>query len=123
MTPGGRWGHGRFGVAPRPGLQNKEMTMVTYIGLMKFTDKGIQGVKDTTRRAAAAKEVAGRFGVTMREIYWTLGEYDVVSVLDAQDEASLTAFNLAIAAQGNVRSQSLRAFTSAEMDKVLAKLP
>jgi uncharacterized protein with GYD domain len=99
------------------------MTMVTYIGLMNFTDKGIQGVKDTTKRAAAAKEVAGRFGVTMREIYWTLGKYDLVCVLDAQDETSLTAFNLAIAAQGNVRSQSLRAFTAAEMDKVLAKLP
>lgn len=97
--------------------------MVTYIGLMNFTDKGIQAVKGTTQRAAAAREVAGKFGVTMREIYWTLGSHDMVCVLDAADEQSLTAFNLAIASQGNVRSQSLRAFSSAEMDKVLAKLP
>ena len=97
--------------------------MVTYIGLMKFTDKGLGAVKDTTKRAAAAKEVAGRFGVTMRDIWWTLGEYDVVCVLEAQDETSLTAFDLAIASQGYVRSQSLRAFTASEMDKVLAKLP
>jgi uncharacterized protein with GYD domain len=97
--------------------------MVTYIGLLNFTEKGIQGIKTTTQRAAAAKEVASRFGVNMREIYWTLGQYDLVCVLEAADEASLTAFNLAVAAQGNVRSQSLRAFNAAEMDKVLAKLP
>jgi uncharacterized protein with GYD domain len=97
--------------------------MVTYIGLMNFTDKGLQSVKSTTQRAAAAKEVAGRYGVTMREIWWTLGNHDIVCVLDAADEQSLTAFELAIAAQGNVRSQSLRAFTAAEMDKVLARLP
>ena len=97
--------------------------MVTYIGLMNFTDKGLQSVKSTTQRAAAAKEVAGRYGVTMREIWWTLGNHDIVCVLDAADEQSLTAFELAIATQGNVRSQSLRAFTAAEMDKVLSRLP
>jgi uncharacterized protein with GYD domain len=97
--------------------------MVTYIGLMKFTDKGIAAVKDTTKRAAAAKEVAGRFGVTMREIYWTLGEYDLCCVLDGQDEASVTAFTLAVTSQGNVKSELLRAFTAAEVDKILAKLP
>jgi len=97
--------------------------MVTYIGLMNFTDKGLQSVKSTTQRAAAAKEVAGRYGVTMREIWWTLGNHDIVCVLDAADEQSLTAFELAIASQGNVRSQSLRAFSAAEMDKVLSRLP
>ncbi len=97
--------------------------MVTYIGLLSFTDKGIASIKQTTQRAAAAKEVGQRMGVNMRDIYWTLGQHDIVCVLEAADEASITAFNLAVAGQGNVRSQSLRAFTSAEMDKVLAKLP
>jgi uncharacterized protein with GYD domain len=99
------------------------MTMVTYIGLLSFTDKGIQGIKQSTQRAAAAKEVGQQMGVNMREIWWTLGQHDIVCVLEAADEASITAFNLAIAGQGNVRSQSLRAFSAAEMDKVLAKLP
>jgi uncharacterized protein with GYD domain len=99
------------------------MTMVTYIGLLSFTDKGIQGVKQTTQRAAAAKEVGQRMGVNMREIWWTLGQHDIVCLLEAADEASITAFNLAVAGQGNVRSQTLRAFNAAEMDKVLAKLP
>jgi uncharacterized protein with GYD domain len=97
--------------------------MITYIGLMSFTDKGLQGIKDTTKRAAAAKDGARKFGVNMREIYWTAGEYDLVCVLEADDEASITAFSLATAAQGNVRSKSLRAFTAPEMDKVIAKLP
>ena len=96
--------------------------MVTYIGLLNFTDKGIQSIKSTTQRAAAAKEVAGRFGVTMREIWWTMGDCDLVCVLEGQDEASIAAFNLAIAMQGNVRSRSLRAYSAGEMDKILAKL-
>ena len=78
--------------------------MITYVGLVNFTDKGIAAIKDTTKRAAAAKEVAGRFGVTMRDIYWTLGAYDLVCVLEAKDEASLTAFNLALACCSASRS-------------------
>ena len=97
--------------------------MVTYIGLLSFTDKGIQSVKQTTQRAAAAKEVGQKMGVKMRDIWWTLGEHDVVCVLEAADEASITAFELAVAGQGNVRSKSLRAFTAAEMDKILGKMP
>mgnify|MGYP005613883817 FL=1 len=97
--------------------------MITYIGLLSFTDKGIQGIKDSPKRAAAAKEAGKKFGVNMREIYWTMGEYDLVCVLEADSEQSLAAFNLAIAMQGNVRSHSLRAYSASEMEGVLAKLP
>jgi len=97
--------------------------MFTYIGLLNFTDKGIQSIKDSPRRAAAAKEIGKKLGVNMREIYWTMGQHDIVCVLEADSEASLTAFNLAIAQQGNVRSQSLRAFSASEMETVLGKLP
>jgi len=97
--------------------------MLTYIGLLSFTDKGIQTVKDTTKRAAAAKELAKKLGVNMREIFWTTGECDIVCVLEADDENALAAFSLASAMQGNVRSRSLRAFSASEMDKILAKLP
>jgi uncharacterized protein with GYD domain len=96
--------------------------MSTYIGLLNFTDKGVQSVKASPRRAAAAKEMAGRYGVTMKDIYWTLGAHDIVCVLEAADDASVTAFNLAIAMQRNVRSQTLKAFSASEIEKVLAKL-
>lgn len=97
--------------------------MITYIGLLNFTDKGIQSIKESTKRAAAAKEAGKKMGVNMREVFWTMGEYDLICVLEADDEATLTAFNLAIAKEGNVRSKSLRAFSASELDKALAKLP
>jgi len=97
--------------------------MITYVGLLSFTEKGMQGIKDTTKRAAAAKEAAKKFGVNMREVFWTMGECDMVCVLEADDESSLAAFNLATAMQGNVRSRSLRAYSAGEMDKILTKLP
>jgi uncharacterized protein with GYD domain len=97
--------------------------MVTTIGLLNFTEKGLQGIKSTTQRAAAAKEVASRFGVNMRDVWWTTGDCDMVCVLEGQDEASIAAFSLAIAMQGNVRTRSLRAYSAGEMDKILAKLP
>jgi uncharacterized protein with GYD domain len=97
--------------------------MITYVGLMSFTDKGLQAVKDTTKRAAAAKEAAKKAGVNMREILWTMGEYDLVCVIEAEDEKALAAFSLATAMQGNVRTRSLRAYTAGEMDDILAKLP
>jgi uncharacterized protein with GYD domain len=97
--------------------------MITYIGLLSFTEKGLQGLKDTTKRAAAAKEAAKKFGVNMREVFWTMGECDMICVLEAEDENSLAAFNLGIAMQGNVRSHSMRAYSAGDMDKILAKLP
>lgn len=97
--------------------------MITYVGLMSFTDKGIQSVKDTTKRSVAAKEAAKKAGVTMRELYWTMGKYDLVCVLEAEDEHALAAFSIATASQGNVRINSMRAYSSQEMDKILAKLP
>lgn len=97
--------------------------MITYIALMSFTDKGIVGIKDSTKRAAAAKEAATKFGVRLRELYWTLGTYDLVGVIEGDSEQAITAYALAIAAQGNVRTHSLRAFTAAEMDAILPKLP
>jgi uncharacterized protein with GYD domain len=97
--------------------------MVSYIALASFTDQGAKTVKDTVKRADAVKDLAGRFGVTMKSIYWTLGQYDVVTVCEANDEASITAFGLALAAQGNVRTQTLRALTRDEMTNILSKLP
>ena len=97
--------------------------MLTYIVLGSFTDQGLRTIKDTTKRADAAKEMAARFGVKMREIYWTQGQYDLVTICEADDEAAISAFGLAIGAAGNVRFQTLRAFTKDEMNGILAKLP
>jgi uncharacterized protein with GYD domain len=96
--------------------------MFTHIALLTFTDKGLHAIKDTTKRAAAAKEAARKTGVNMRDMFWTLGEFDAICVLEAEDEAALTAFSITTSQQGNVRTRTLRAYPAAEMDKILAKL-
>ncbi|MGZ5182429.1 MAG: GYD domain-containing protein [Ramlibacter sp.] len=97
--------------------------MTTYIGLATFTDQGLRSVKDTVKRSDAARELAARFGVTMKDIYWTLGEYDLVITCDAKDEAAMVAYTLAISTAGNVRFQSLRALSRDEMAGVISKMP
>lgn len=96
--------------------------MPTYVVLSNFTEQGIRSVKETTRRADAVKELARKYGVTAREFLWTLGTHDVVVVFDAPDDESMTALGLAIGALGNVRTQTMRAFTREEMQGVLARL-
>lgn len=96
--------------------------MVTYIALASFTDQGIKNIKETTRRADAVKELGAKFGVNMKEIYWTLGQYDLVVFFEAADEAAVTAFGLSVAAAGNVRMQTLRAFSKDEMNAILGKM-
>ncbi|HEX3381959.1 MAG TPA: GYD domain-containing protein [Paraburkholderia sp.] len=97
--------------------------MATYVVLMQFTDQGIRAVKNSTQRAGQAAEMAKSFGCEMKQIYWTLGEYDIVSVIDAADEQSFLAFGLALGSAGNIRSQTLRAFTKDEMSAVIGRLP
>lgn len=96
--------------------------MATYIILSNFTEQGIRNVKDTTNRADTVRETAKKFGVTTKEIYWTLGSFDVVALFDSPDEASITALALALGQAGNVRTQMLRAFNKEEMKGVLGKL-
>ena len=96
--------------------------MATYISLSNFTDQGVRSVKDTTKRAEAVREMAKKFGVTVKDLYWTLGRYDVVGIFEGPDEASITAFALAIAGAGNVRTETMRAFSREEMNGVLRKL-
>ena len=96
--------------------------MATYIILSSFTDQGIRNIAETTNRADAVREVAKKFGVATKEIYWTLGRYDVVALFDSPDDASITALALALGSQGNVRTQVLRAFNKDEMKGVLGKL-
>ena len=97
--------------------------MATFVVLVNFTDQGIRNVKDTGKRADAYRELAKKAGATVKEIYWTLGKHDVVSILDAPDTATVTALNLSAGALGNVRTQTLPAFTADEIGGILAKMP
>ena len=96
--------------------------MPTYVALCSFTDQGIRSVKDTLKRADAVTEAAGKFGAKMTQIYWTLGKHDLVTIIEAPDDESATAFGLSIGAAGNVRTQTMRAFSKDEMRAILGKL-
>jgi len=96
--------------------------MATYILLVNFTDQGIRTVKDTTKRAAAFQEMSKQLGVTVKDMYWTLGSYDLVITLDAPDTATITAVGLTLGAAGNIRTQTLTAFSATEMGGILDKM-
>jgi len=96
--------------------------MITYVVLANFTDQGIRSAKDSPKRADAFKKMAATFGVTVKELFWTQGRYDVVTILDAPDEFSVTALNLSLSALGNVRTESLRAFSAADMTSIVGKM-
>jgi uncharacterized protein with GYD domain len=96
--------------------------MVTYIVLVNFTDQGIRNVKDTPKRAKAWEEMAKTFGATVKGLFWTQGQYDVVTIVEAPDEASAMALTLSLGALGNVRTQTLRAFSAADMTGIVGKM-
>ena len=96
--------------------------MVAYVVLGNFTDQGIRNVKDSPKRADAFKEMAKTFGVTVKELVWTQGRYDIVTLLDAPDEAAVMSLGLSLGALGNVRTETLRAYSAADMTKIVGKM-
>lgn len=96
--------------------------MATYITLCNFTEKGAHDIKDTLKRTEAAKAAAKQFGATIKEVLWLQGQYDLIVIFEATDEIAMTAFLLNTIKAGNIRGQTLRAFTAAEMEKILAKV-
>ena len=96
--------------------------MPTYIVLGQFTDQGIRNVKDTSKRADAAKELAKKLGAKVLDLYWTIGRYDLALILDAPDDETMVAFGLSAGKIGNVRTETLRAFSQAETNQILKRV-
>lgn len=82
--------------------------MATFVVLAGFTDQGLRNVKETIGRAEAFKEMAKKSGVTVKDMYWTLGQYDVIAICEAPDDEAATALSLSVCSRGNVRSKTLR---------------
>ncbi len=96
--------------------------MATFISSMKFTQQGMQGIGETTKRAASLKAAAKKMGVKVLGSYWTLGEYDGVLIFEAENDEAATALMLQLGSLGNVQTNTVRAFTASEMDKILEKV-
>ena len=95
--------------------------MATYIVLADWTEKGVQGFKDSVERYQAGESQLRSMGVEYTGIYWTLGGHDMVSIVEAPDDQTLAAALLAVAGQGNIRTTTLRAFSADEMRDVIGK--
>jgi uncharacterized protein with GYD domain len=95
--------------------------MPSYVSLMNWTDQGVKDFKDSLERYEAAEQAAANFAVKFHDIYWTVGAYDLIAIVEAPDEETVTAFLLAIGAQGNLRTTTLRAFDANEMKGIIAK--
>ena len=95
--------------------------MVTGIAFLKWTDHGVDTYRETVDRLGAALKLAGKFGVEVKEIYWTPGgPYDLVGVAEGPDTKSLTAFCLALQSGGYLRATWAEAFRADEMRQVIA---
>ena len=97
--------------------------MATYVVLVSFTDQGIRKVRQTTKRAKAGTAAAEKLGIKVKDRYWTMGAYDFVIVVDAPNDEAVTAWTLGTGSLGNVRTQTLRAFSADEINSILAKIP
>jgi uncharacterized protein with GYD domain len=96
--------------------------MATYISLLNFTAQGLRDVKDTVKRSESARKLGEKFGVTLKDIYWTQGRYDLVIVSEGSDETALNAFFLSLGKLGNITAQTLRGFTAADMQRIVDKI-
>ena len=93
--------------------------MPTYVVLYRFTDEGLKTIKDTVKRAREIRAENEKRGFKVVGTYWTQGQYDLVSVVEAPSEDAMLAGLFNIAQAGNVHSETLRAYTDAEMEKAL----
>lgn len=95
--------------------------MPAYITLANFTEQGARNIKDSPARFEAFKAAAEAAGVTIKSVHWTTGAYDLVIVAEGSEDAAMS-LALKTAALGNVRTQTMRAFSAAEMRKLVADL-
>jgi uncharacterized protein with GYD domain len=97
--------------------------MPRFVSLIDWTEQGIANFRDTVDRYEAAEQQFEQLGVRLIDVYWTLGEHDIVAVLEAPDDETATAALLAVGSQGNIRTKTMRAFSRDEMRAVLDKAP
>ena len=95
--------------------------MATYVSLINWTQQGIQNYQETTQRAEQFTRLVEGNGGTVRELFWTLGAYDLVCVADFPDEETGVAVLLQVGSQGSVRTTTLRAFTTAEITDIIRR--
>jgi uncharacterized protein with GYD domain len=96
--------------------------MSTYISLVKWTEQGVKNARDTVRRAREFQSDVERRGGKVLSIYWTQGRYDLITAVDFPDEQTAMAQLLALGGIGNIRTETLHAFSESEMEAIIRKM-
>jgi uncharacterized protein with GYD domain len=95
--------------------------MPTYVTLMNWTGQGIRTAKDTVQRRDQANALAEKHGASIEQVYWTVGPYDLVTIIEAPDDESATAMLLELGSAGNLRTTTLRAYDREEMSGIIQR--
>ena len=96
--------------------------MATFVTLINFTDQGIRNIKDSPKRFESFKALVEAQGGTVKSVYYTQGNYDMVVIVEGDEGAVMTG-NLTVGSLGNVRTQTLRGFSVDEMKSFISKMP
>jgi uncharacterized protein with GYD domain len=100
-----------------------EALMPTFILSLNWTDQGIRGVKEAPKRSQAAKELAKKLGVDIKQVYLTSGEHDLLLIVETPSGDNVAKFALALGSLGNVRTSTARAWPETEFQKLISELP
>jgi uncharacterized protein with GYD domain len=97
--------------------------MPTYISMLRYTQQGISNAKNAPARIDAAKEAYKKAGGELKAVYLTLGQYDLVAIAEMPNDEAVARLALGMGMQGNIRTETMRAFTEAEFRKIVGALP
>ena len=95
--------------------------MPIYVGLGNWTDQGTKDFRGAVHRGNSFREAVEQAGGRVRELVWTMGEYDFVTVVEAPDDETAATLVLRVAAVGNVRTKTMRAFDADQMSDIIAR--
>jgi uncharacterized protein with GYD domain len=115
-------GADRLSWLQRRPLTTKGVAMPTYISLIRYTEQGVKTFTELSQRLEETKKAGESVGATLVGYYLTMGQYDAVAISEAPDDATIARLALAASARGNVRTETLRAFTEEEARKIAAEL-
>jgi uncharacterized protein with GYD domain len=104
-------------------LTREENRMPMYISMLRYTQQGIGAAKKAPARIDAAKEAYKKAGGELKAIYLTMGQYDLVAIAEMPNDETVARMTLALGAEGNIRSETMRAFTETEFRKIAGSLP
>lgn len=97
--------------------------MATYISMVRYTQQGIEKIKESPARLDAARKAFEQHGAKIKEFYLLCGQYDAIVITEALDDTAVAKVSLALASRGNVRTETFRAFTEEEFRKIVGALP